>query len=315
MIFLCDIAGPLSLVAQFVDTNDRVAFRQTAHAFRVASKGLQWRTPTDAHIISTKPMVIWAKFQGWQWPTDGAALAIQVGSLGLLRMAVSDGCAVDVECMLEAAKRGNIRIMNWLMRRGLPMDARVLAIAAHAGQLDVLVWAWQQPKTHAEAPPYIPLWVCVAAGIHGHDGLTESALRAGTPVDSETIASIGRTVTVGTLRWMRRAGFKWDSRMCNCASEYGNLRLLQYAVAEGCPWDKRSAMLVAARNGRFGILAWIVRQGGRPNTTVAARVAASGHNDSLDMIKWLACHGCNLDWQVRRNAKLKGRQPTVLERF
>ena len=76
-------------------------------------------------------------------------------------------------------------------------------------------------------------------------------------------------------------------------------------------------MLIAARNGRFGILAWIVRRGGRPNAAVAARVAASGRNDSLDMIKWLACHGCNLDWRVRRNAKLKGygRHHTVPSAF
>ena len=52
---------------------------------------------------------------------------------------VVDGCAVDVDCMLAASKGGNMTILKWLVQRRLPIDARVLTMAAPAGQLNVLV--------------------------------------------------------------------------------------------------------------------------------------------------------------------------------
>ncbi len=67
---------------------------------------------------------------------------------------------------------------------------------------------------------------------------------------------VGRVYVLGAakyghlevLQWARANGCPWDEKTCLGAAEGGHLEVLLWAHANGCPWDDR-VMYIAAQNG------------------------------------------------------------------
>jgi hypothetical protein len=47
------------------------------------------------------------------------------------------------------------------------------------------------------------------------------------------------------LQWARANGCPWDERTCVFAAAGGRLEVLQWAQANGCPWDPEECMEAA----------------------------------------------------------------------
>jgi hypothetical protein len=57
------------------------------------------------------------------------------------------------------------------------------------------------------------------------------------------------------LQWARANGSPWDWRTCSEAANNGHLEVLKWARASGCPWDWQTCSN-AAYNGHLEVLKW-----------------------------------------------------------
>lgn len=62
------------------------------------------------------------------------------------------------------------------------------------------------------------------------------------------------------LQWLHANGCPWDETTCAGAALGGHLEVLQWARANGCPWDERTRKY-AAMGGHTDILQWISANG------------------------------------------------------
>ena len=61
------------------------------------------------------------------------------------------------------------------------------------------------------------------------------------------------------LQWARANGCPWNEFTCSGAAEGGHLEVLQWLRANGCKWDARTCT-GAARGGLLGVLQWGARE-------------------------------------------------------
>ena len=90
------------------------------------------------------------------------------------------------------------------------------------------------------------------------------------------------------LKWLRANGCPWDEKTCASAAQAGHLEVLQWARANDCPWDKWTCA-AAAEGGHLEVLQWL-RANGCPwdvSTCVTARYY--GHHELLN---WAIANGC-----------------------
>jgi hypothetical protein len=57
------------------------------------------------------------------------------------------------------------------------------------------------------------------------------------------------------LQWARANGCPWDESVCRIAAEGGHLEVLQWARANGCPWDETTCMGAVVRD-HLAVLQW-----------------------------------------------------------
>ena len=66
------------------------------------------------------------------------------------------------------------------------------------------------------------------------------------------------------LQWARANGCPWDEDTCSMAAHNGHLEVLQWARTTGCPWDERTCGM-AVREGHRDVFLW-AREYGCPTT-------------------------------------------------
>jgi hypothetical protein len=71
--------------------------------------------------------------------------------------------------------------------------------------------------------------------------------------DSCSSAAAGGHLAV--LQWARADGCPWDQGTCSRAAEKGHLHVLQWARANSCAWDENTCSK-AAENGHLHVLQW-----------------------------------------------------------
>ena len=54
-------------------------------------------------------------------------------------------------------------------------------------------------------------------------------------------------------KWLR----KWSARTCAIIAKVGKLEVLQWARANGCPWDEYNTCSAAERRGHLEVLQWV----------------------------------------------------------
>ena len=64
------------------------------------------------------------------------------------------------------------------------------------------------------------------------------------------------------LKWLRAKGCPWDVKACRSAAKSGHLEVLKWLRAEGCPWDEY-ACESAEVGGQLEVLKWL-RDAGCP---------------------------------------------------
>ena len=60
------------------------------------------------------------------------------------------------------------------------------------------------------------------------------------------------------MQWARANGCPWDERTCEGAAYSGNLEVLQWLRANGCPWDWRNCEAAATDEEHFDVASWVL---------------------------------------------------------
>jgi hypothetical protein len=110
---------------------------------------------------------------------------------------------------------------------GCPWDWRTCADAARGGQLEVLQWARANGAQWDE-------WTCRYAADGGHLAVLQWARANGCPWDAMTCAHAALNGHQHVLEWARANGCPWDPQTCSFAAHKGHLSVLQWARARGC---------------------------------------------------------------------------------
>jgi hypothetical protein len=83
------------------------------------------------------------------------------------------------------------------------------------------------------------------------------------------------------LKWLRANGCPWDEKTCASAAQAGHLEVLQWARANGCPWDANTCA-GAALAGHIKVLQWARANGCPWDEWTCTMAATLGH---LEMLK------------------------------
>jgi hypothetical protein len=96
---------------------------------------------------------------------------------------------------------------------------------------------------------------------------------------------------LGLLQWARANGCPWNKVACARAAKGGHLDVLQWACTNGCPWDERTCA-DAAKEGHLDVLQWARANGCPWNESTCANAAEGGH---LAVLQWAWANGCPWD--------------------
>jgi hypothetical protein len=117
----------------------------------------------------------------------------------------------------------------------------------------------------------------------------------GLPLDDKrTCAAFARGGDWEMLQWARANGCPWDEGTCAAFARGGNLEMLQWARANGCPWDEGTCA-AAARGGHLEVLKYARANGCPWNEGTCAAAARGGH---LEVLQWARANGCPWDARV-----------------
>ena len=97
-----------------------------------------------------------------------------------------------------------------------------------------------------------------------------------------------KTGQLEVMKWLHANGCPWDANTCESAAEGGHLKVLQRARANGCPWGARTCS-GAAEGGHLDVLQWARANGCLWDTWTCAFAAWKGH---LEGLQWSRANGC-----------------------
>ena len=154
------------------------------------------------------------------------------------------------------------------------------------------------------APHWLVRWddrmcsrVCLGGGIEvlqylqSHEGQWAAWMR-----DGKLTQAAARGGQLHVLQWLRAQGCPWSTDTFSSAARRGHLEILQWLRAAGCDWDQPSSLtaMAAAMGGQLGVLQWLREQGCEWNAATSIEAARGGH---LELLQWLYAHSCpcNLD--------------------
>ncbi|WZN63219.1 putative ankyrin repeat protein [Chloropicon roscoffensis] len=109
------------------------------------------------------------------------------------------------------------------------------------------------------------------------------------------------------MKWLRAKGCPWGEVTSNWAAEGGHLELLQWMQDQDppCPWNS-SVCYNAARKGHLDVLRWARSQGCPWDDGLTCVAAKNGH---LEVLRWARSQGCpwndDVTWAAAWNGHLE----------
>ena len=211
---------------------------------------------------------------------DPADLArLPAVSRGMRDAVAATGLAFEELGEYEAANLGCLSAVQRRQRRGLlSRQERLCQAAARSGQLEEL------QVLRADGCPW-DFRTCWAAATGGHLEVLQWARANGASWDSRTVSVL---VHANVERMDCRSVAERQHNTCSAAAGGGYLEMLQWARANGAPWDEK-ACAAAARGGHLEVLKWLRENGCLWDARTCSMAAGSGH---LEVLQWARAKGC-----------------------
>jgi len=179
----------------------------------------------------------WARAKGYECDDAVFHIAVEWGHVDVLQWLVanegpwvyrSDACYL-------AASNGHVRILAWTRSIGWRWSKWALGGAMRAGHLPILQWVV------ASDLEWDSEGVCMNAVRGSHLRILQWLKEQGLPWHPDLcLLEALKATQLETAKWIAGAGgHSWDAVHCANAARQGDIRLLYWLRAQGCPWDKR----------------------------------------------------------------------------
>ena len=185
---------------------------------------------------------------------------------------------------VEAAKGGQLEVLQWLHQNGSPSNVHTCRAAAEDGHFEILKWLHQNGCPWDEQ-------TCDAAARSGRFDILIWLRENGCPWDEGTCSDAARNGHLDILQWAYENGCPWNEWTCSSAAEGGHFELLKWLRENGCPWNEWTCTS-AAEVGHFGMLRWL-RKNRCPWNSETLEVAKE--NGYLEIFEWAIANGCPLE--------------------
>ncbi|PNH02875.1 Ankyrin repeat domain-containing protein, partial [Tetrabaena socialis] len=219
----------------------------------------------------------WLRGRGYPWDWQATNSAAAAGNLDALRYLLAEGCPVQGDTLVPAARAGQLASLQTLHAHNSIFTVWDFAFvcAARGGHMPVVAWLLEQQL------------VSIAYLQQCHYLLSEAA----------------QSGSVELMAWLRDRGCLWREDNFFCAAETGSEEALEWLVAQGCPMPGPGGRdddpyLTAAREGDWGMLACLRRLGcpWRPlDREGGTFVTAVAQGCSVPTLRRLLELGCPVD--------------------
>lgn len=274
-------AGPermVTLIAQLAASAEMLKW-----AYRVDCP-IEWDAKLAARLAwhNGKEALMWARNEVYRlkWDSTATKNAARNGHLELLTWLLDSNCPHDVFTLVRtAACHGHLHVLRYLNDRyDIMWTKTITQDAARCGQLAVLQWL-RQPEEGSSRPPcpWNSLTIAYAA-MRDRRAVIEWATANGARMRSSAMVAAAENNNLELLRWMRERNVQMTTRVASGAAYSGNVEILQFlrSGAHPCPWDATTTF-IAAKFGHLRVLAWAMDNGCPVNHFAWAAAATFGH--------------------------------------
>ena len=207
----------------------------------------------DGHLRSLQ----WMADRGILPDRTGAELALQHNHSHVVKWLASKGILPDNP--EAAAENGNLDILQFLARRGVPMSVDVANAAATNGHFHILNWLESMgilPDVNGANEAILN-----AGGIKSLNWLEQRGILPNIDGanDAAGLNDSGAPGDVETLNWLEQRGILPDVRGANAAAREGDVNILNWLEQRRILPDVRGAN-AAAKNGDQETLAWLAER-------------------------------------------------------
>ena len=216
----------------------------------------------------------WAVMNGMACDQETPRQAAHGGHLETLARILAVGCPMDPnEVARKAASHGHVDILEWLVPKYNVKWGKIhTAAAARGGHLVALQWL------RARRIPWDSNAVTQAAA-YNHAEVVMWAVQNGGHLRLNAMWAAAERGHLEMVRLLReRLGCSMDAKTCGWAAYGGRLEVLQYLRSGQfpCPWDSETTER-AAGNGHVRVLAWAMQQGCPVSRWAWAHASIRGH--------------------------------------
>ncbi|KAG5181563.1 hypothetical protein JKP88DRAFT_199804 [Tribonema minus] len=169
----------------------------------------------------------------------GGADALSPESFSALKAVFRSGCMGNHSTTVLAMLSGNLPLLQWLSKKGLPpfqWHIQVPLLAAACGHTSMFMWAAVQ-----ERATWSP---CVYSDVlfdRNYD-LLNWVRQYSLPGFDEVTTMAAESGDLHILQRVVELGYPWEAQTACAAAESGNLEVLIWAVENHCPFDAATCL-------------------------------------------------------------------------
>ena len=147
----------------------------------------------------------------------------------------------------------------------------------------------RQFRAASEAPPNTPRRTAVGdySELRVPSVCEWAVATCGLPLRSELCEVVAlQRGNLPVLQWLRARGCPWDATTCESAATCGDIDMLKWAKQAGCPWNDWTC-LAAAFEGHIPILQYAHKHKLRIGLRAACSAASGGQ---VKVLQWIRCN-------------------------
>lgn len=256
------------------------------------------------HLVAVQ----WLRTKGCPWNANTSKTLCEGGHLAILAWACQNQCPINYDaCFQTALKKRHLHIVEWLQQTaGATITLQMLTPAAENGDIEIFT------SLRSIGVPFDSRWISIARKNKRHeleawldknvfrwprgkfeafiaDGNLEAVKKMHAKAqavnwDPKLCAIAARHGQMEVLCWLRAQGCPVNEACVEAAAYGGHLAILQALRKAGCPWHEKTLEL-AAMGGHTQLLFWAVSEGCPGDKTKCAQLAAEhGHEHTVKQI-------------------------------
>ena len=156
--------------------------------------------------------------------------------------------------MNEAAKNGQLDIVQYLNENECQWSREIYTQAAENGRIEILKWLYENRNDRYY---WRDLSVCTSAIKGGHLEIVRYLHGRGCVLDEGMFTRAVKYGHLDIVKYLYENKCPWNEWACNYAVEYNHLEVLKYLRENGCPWHDAYCMYHSNQNGNLDMIKYL----------------------------------------------------------